>query len=102
MRITAPQWTGETATATATTPYISLVLEEVPLVELRKRLDVLVGADNVLAVSLDHEERLAERAGALVQHVLGPQGNDGTEGKDEVVDVGLVEVEGRDGVRHGV
>lgn len=49
-----------------------------------------------------HEERLAERAGSLAEDFVRVERNDVAEREDEGVDVGHIEVIGRDGVRDGV
>ena len=41
-------------------------------------------------VGLDHEQHLAERAGALAQHLVRGHGDDGAEREDEGVNVSHV------------
>ena len=51
---------------------------------------------------LHHEQGLAEGARAFPQDLVRLHGDDGTEGKDEGVDVLHVQVVGRHGVRDRV
>jgi len=60
---------------------------------------LFVRADDVCVEGLNHQQRLAESAGALPQHFVRRHRDDGRERKDEAVDVLHEEVVGGDGVR---
>ena len=53
-------------------------------------------------VRLDTEERLAQRAAAFAQHIVGLQRKDSAEREDKRLHVLHVQVVGRHGVRHRV
>ena len=82
--------------------HIRLALEQVAVVLGAEVVHLLVRADDVGVVCLDHQQRLAERPRALAQHLVWRHGDDGAEGEDEAVHVLHVQVVGRHRVRDRV
>ena len=63
---------------------------------------LLVWEDNVPMESLNHEQCLAQRSRPFPQDLIRLHGDDGTQGKDERVDILHVEVVGCHSVRHRI
>ena len=63
---------------------------------------LLVWKDNIAMESLHHEQCLAQRSRSFPQDLIRLHGYDGTEGKDEGVDILHVEVVGCHGIGDGI
>ena len=63
---------------------------------------LFVGVDDVAMESLYHQQSLAERPGALPEHLVRLHGDDGAQSKYERMDVLHVEIVGGHRVRYRV